>query len=58
VIVSDDYQGTVSKCSGGKSIMDGNNIPVADTLPCLYGAYRILIGQSEACKLGVSFRIP
>lgn len=57
MVVSNDYQGTVAKRSGCKSVMDSNNIPVADTFPRLYGTYRILIGQSEACKYGVSFQI-
>lgn len=57
MVVSNDYQGTVSKRSGCESVMDSDNIAVADAFPCLYGTYRIFIGQSKACKIDMSSQI-
>lgn len=57
MVVGDDNQRTISESSGSKSVMDSNDIPVADTLPGLYSTDRVLIGQSEACDCIVSFQI-
>jgi hypothetical protein len=55
MVVSDDNQRTISKCSRGEGVMDSHNVSVADTLPGLDSTYRILVSQSEACNSDVSF---
>lgn len=57
MVVSNDNQRTISKCSCSEGVMDSNDISVADTFPGLYSTYRVLVSQSEAYDSVVSFRM-
>lgn len=50
MVICNEHQGAVSEAAVGKSINDGDNIPVADALPILYRADGFLVGQTVAYR--------